>query len=117
MNLMLRTARQNFISEDTCASGDGQQITPKKGRGKGGQPFQDLEWTPTTTTVMMRNIQNEYTQVKLFEEICARGFAGSFDFFYLPMDFSTKKNKGYAFLNFLRAEIALRFRSEFSNTA
>merc|ERR1712007_16801 len=48
--------------------------------------------------------------------MCTRGFTGCFDFFHLPLDFSTKKNRGYAFVNFLSAEIALRFRAEFGNT-
>lgn len=66
---------------------------------------------------MMRNIQNRYTQEELLEEMCRRGFEGCFDFFYLPTDFSTKKNKGYAFVNFLSADIAQRFRAEFDNKA
>ena len=52
------------------------------------------------TTLMIRNIPNRYTQKDLIQEVDALGFAGTYDFFYLPIDKSTESNVGYAFLNF-----------------
>eukprot|EP00913_Durusdinium_trenchii_P012922 g12134.t1 len=48
-------------------------------------------------------------------EINDLGFAGTFDFFYLPMDVHNRSNVGYAFINFLRPDDAELFRQKFSD--
>eukprot|EP00913_Durusdinium_trenchii_P025119 g23579.t1 len=58
---------------------------------------------------MMRNIPNRYTCEELLSEVMAAGFDAMFDFFYLPMDFKTKRNRGYGFINFESADIAKQF--------
>jgi len=67
------------------------------------------------TTMMLRNIPNKYTQNSLLQEINDLGFAGTFDFFYLPMDVHNRSNVGYAFINFLRPDDAELFRHKFSD--
>jgi len=54
-----------------------------------------------TTTVMLRNIPNKYTQGSLLQEIDSMGFIGTYNFFYLPMDIHNRTNVGYAFINFM----------------
>mmetsp|Transcript_103345 Transcript_103345/g.267292 ORF Transcript_103345/g.267292 Transcript_103345/m.267292 type:complete len:365 (+) Transcript_103345:86-1180(+) len=70
--------------------------------------------TPVTT-MMLRNIPNKYTQNTLLQEIDDLGFAGTYDFFYLPMDVHNRSNVGYAFINFLTPIHAERFRRIFSD--
>lgn len=71
------------------------------------------DWPKNTTSVMLRNIPNRYTPEELLHDIVQRGFEGSFDFFYLPTDFCTKKNKGYAFVNLRSPSSAIQFRDAF----
>ena len=53
------------------------------------------------TTLMVKNIPNKYTQKMLLATIDER-FRGTYDFFYLPIDFKNKCNVGYAFINMVR---------------
>ncbi|GBF98645.1 hypothetical protein Rsub_11639 [Raphidocelis subcapitata] len=50
------------------------------------------------TTLMIKNIPNKYTQKMLLQTI-EESLKGTFDFFYLPIDFKNKCNVGYAFIN------------------
>lgn len=53
------------------------------------------------TTLMIKNIPNKYTQKMLLTTIDEK-FRGTYDFFYLPIDFKNKCNVGYAFINMVR---------------
>eukprot|EP00930_Biecheleria_cincta_P005054 TRINITY_DN10597_c0_g1_i1.p1 TRINITY_DN10597_c0_g1~~TRINITY_DN10597_c0_g1_i1.p1 ORF type:complete len:430 (+),score=80.45 TRINITY_DN10597_c0_g1_i1:119-1408(+) len=52
------------------------------------------------TTVMIRNVPNQYHRGHLMQELDKVGFAGKYDFVHLPIDQQTKWNVGYAFVNF-----------------
>lgn len=55
---------------------------------------------PWRTTVMIRNMPNNYTRGMLLELVDSMGFAGTYDFAYLPVDFQSQAGLGYAFINF-----------------
>mmetsp|Transcript_114512 Transcript_114512/g.186674 ORF Transcript_114512/g.186674 Transcript_114512/m.186674 type:complete len:327 (-) Transcript_114512:41-1021(-) len=64
-------------------------------------------------TVMVRYIPSKYTQNKFMNEINDAGFDGTYDFLYLPLDTRNYGNRGFAFINFLSAELAELFYSKY----
>ncbi|KAL4425902.1 hypothetical protein ABPG75_009918 [Micractinium tetrahymenae] len=64
-------------------------------------------------TLMIRNIPNKYSQEMMLSVLQKSGFGGTFDFFYLPIDFRNKCNLGYCFVNFLDASVAGRLYRDF----
>ena len=58
------------------------------------------------TTLMLRNLPNNYTRAMFLELLDEQGLAGCYDFVYLPCDFCRDANLGYAFVNFDAAAVA-----------
>jgi len=69
---------------------------------------------PTHTTLMMRNLPNNYTRSMLLMMLDSHGFAGCYNFVYLPIDFGSSANLGYAFINLVDARVVQRFWDQFA---
>lgn len=66
------------------------------------------------TSLMVRNIPNKYTQQMLLAEFADNGHGpGKIDFFYLPIDFKNKCNRGYAFVNFVDFKDIIPFHRQY----
>merc|ERR1711959_360175 len=65
------------------------------------------------TTLMLRNIPNDYNFYMLKELVDSFGFRGQYDFLYLPVDFRKGANIGYAFVNGVNPAAARRIREAF----
>ncbi|CAK0861630.1 unnamed protein product [Prorocentrum cordatum] len=64
---------------------------------------------PAITTFMMNNIPMSATQSDLLDLIDRTGFAGRYDYAYMPTTFDTGTTKEIAFVNFATASDASRF--------
>lgn len=97
-------ARDNNGQEISTGKRDGVDVKDTKGR-----PPTDLR-PENVTTLMLRGIPFEIRQHMLLDEIHRSGFAGKLDFFYLPRNFRSGENQGYAFANFTSSAAATEFK-------
>lgn len=65
------------------------------------------------TTVIVRNLPNNYTRDMLVDLIDSEGFPQQYDFVYLPIDFASQAGLGYAFVNLVSPAIARQFWEHF----
>ena len=68
---------------------------------------------PDDCTVMLRNVPYEAKQLGVLALLNEEGFNGTFTFFYSPLDFRSKNNLGYAFVNLRTCAEAKRFEQFF----
>jgi len=65
------------------------------------------------TTVMLRNLPRTYTRDMLIDLFDNHGFADQYDFLFLPFDFLTHANQGYAKVNLISCIAAAQFWDTF----
>eukprot|EP00746_Dinoflagellata_sp_MGD_P007159 gnl/MRDRNA2_/MRDRNA2_114128_c0_seq1.p1 gnl/MRDRNA2_/MRDRNA2_114128_c0~~gnl/MRDRNA2_/MRDRNA2_114128_c0_seq1.p1 ORF type:complete len:269 (+),score=25.97 gnl/MRDRNA2_/MRDRNA2_114128_c0_seq1:185-991(+) len=83
-------------------------------RGMSSSSLGQVSDGDTRTTVMMRNIPNAYTSDSFVDLFDSNGFWGRYNFVYLPIDFRTGVNLGYAFVNFVSHQDADLFKAHFN---
>lgn len=69
------------------------------------------------TTLMFRNLPNNYNRSTLLHMLDSEGFKGSYNLVYLPTDFRNFAGFGYAFVNFVCHEEAKRAKASFQGFA
>jgi len=95
----------------------GGKAKPKKAAATASKSASSTSGTSTHTTLMLRNIPNNYNREMVLELLDAEGFLGSYDFVYLPMDFHRMAGLGYAFVNLVDHDTAERVKSHFEGFA
>jgi len=111
-------ATQRRMSEGGGATPAGRPVAGSNGHavgGKGGNATKvpDIAVGPDDwTTVMLRNIPNDYSRSMLLDLLDER-FKRKYNFVYLPIDFKRKAGLGYAFVNLVSNAEAKRFMETF----
>jgi len=101
----------DFSYRQTLGKGDAQ--TPNPILPKPVDPRMQPRSDENLTSVMLRNLPNNYTRSMLMDLFNNHGFSGEYDFLYLPMDFSQRACLGYAFVNLVSAAAARHFGEVF----
>lgn len=65
------------------------------------------------TTLMLRNIPNDYTRDMFLDLLDSQGFRCCYDFVYLPIDVTRRAGLGYAFVNCVTPLAAQQMRKQF----
>lgn len=81
-----------------------QNCPAPKARTVSDESIPKDEWT----TVMLRNLPNDYTREMLLGLLDSQGFMKGYNFVYMPIDFHRKAGLGYAFVNMVLHEDAER---------
>lgn len=76
-------------------------------------PVDVEEIDATKCTLIMQNIPNRYSRTMLLELFDDSGYQNLYNLVYLPTDFMTSVNFGYAFVHFISSKVASRFKNEF----
>lgn len=93
-------AHETGCAEAAQAAGNSSCSSSSSGSSQTGD-----EWR---TTVMLRNLPNNYTRDMLMELVDTLGFNGQYDLIYFPVDFRTGAGLGYAFVNLCTPRNALK---------
>jgi len=83
----------------------------------GGCPIQSTKIsTPQDqpTSIILRNLPLDMTRHQLLKMLNREGFAGKYDLVYLPRDFKTSANLGYAFVNLVEHSEGVRMQKRFA---
>jgi hypothetical protein len=90
----------------------GAPTKPADDKGKADAKTEEEEWT----TVMLCGFPRNYNRDKLIDLLDLHGYAGQFDFVYIPMDFEFSESVGYAFVNLTTAAAALCLKGFFEGS-
>eukprot|EP00928_Gymnodinium_smaydae_P087038 TRINITY_DN71397_c0_g1_i1.p1 TRINITY_DN71397_c0_g1~~TRINITY_DN71397_c0_g1_i1.p1 ORF type:complete len:360 (+),score=29.01 TRINITY_DN71397_c0_g1_i1:29-1081(+) len=121
-----------FAFENPCSAGVDSHVVDVASENIGAQLASDCaafakiddadaidvpaEWQ-NKTTVMVRNVSYKCNLAVLQRTVCEAGFDRAFDYICLPTGGHSSTSKGYAFINFVDAPTAYRFKCVFDSSS
>lgn len=107
LTLPTETPASNTSSRSSLTSGESPSTDEKEAEHV-------LDATPPQkTTVIMQKLPVVFSRSMLADLLDSEGFKASYDFIYMPIGFKSLVAVGYAFINFISSEEALRFQTTF----
>lgn len=102
------------VAEPSAAREGWAAAAPLAGRpDKAAKKGRRRDSAETRTTVMLRSLPDGITREILLETMDKEGFAGKYDFVYVPVDFRTHVSTAYAFINMVSAAEASKVMRHF----
>jgi len=71
----------------------------------------------TRTTVLLKTLPKGWTGLVLAEKLDEEGYAGLYDFVYVPLELQNGACFGHAFVNITSAHLAVRFMEKYHGAA
>merc|ERR1712176_1392341 len=93
----------SLASQETSPTENNCTVPPKMGKHPKGH----------RTTAMLHNLPNNYLKQNLLDMLDSKGFAGMYDFVYMPTDLQMRICFGFAFVNLIDTEVADKFWKTF----
>ena len=106
--------QQRWAKQLPAHEHDHQQTKKRTLGAKSSSPQVSASDPDRRTTMMLRNMPNNYTRSMVVAMLDKEGFNGDYNFLYLPIDFQTHACLGYAFVNLCSHESSARFLKTFN---
>jgi hypothetical protein len=103
--IMMDPSKQAVKSEADASSCKRKQ----RAKANGKHEEQSKLGEDTRTTVMLRNLPRDISRAALLKLLDDKGFAGKYNFLYMPIDFVRHTSLGYAFVNMETPEVVKEF--------
>lgn len=115
--LAMEARRAKIVAANAARKDSGSWVQQKSSVGSTSEVSfpndrEEVE-NDTRTTLMFRNLPNNYTRASLLDMLDSEGFNKFYSFVYLPTDFKNFAGFGYAFVNFATHEAAVKAKRHF----
>jgi len=113
MPIIMINRQQQQAAAAAAEESSGRKRKQRTKAGKAADEPNKCNQEDTRTTIMLRNLPREFSRTRLLELLDDKGFAGKYNFVYMPIDFVRQAGLGYAFINLVAPEVVKEFWEAF----